>query len=1136
MQKRQVITQLSGQIKKEYTTTLQGETREERNVQQQPVTVQSSDQMAVAPNTSQQANSGYEPEPAHELMAEHARPKKHAQEKEHPPTKEQLAVESKQTVAGEQAAADVTRLFAISVSTRTIDGVKSRARETGVSCELTDVESELTSESGWTSESELTESESELTESESESTPSESEPARSKPEPTGTESGLTLEEFKNKFHEILKNSDVSEGMSINDALLLCLTTVNDAIKCVNGLLKTTIKNGKSKAAESKTRYEGEPTEEFQRTVYKSLERLKMNEEIWKPHNVLLLCQTIIREIVILKEENHALITKSTNNRDYNEDLNNNFMNTVIGPIYKIAIGKALENLKQQADTKCSWEYVKVFMEISQVHLFDEEEKETGCCRPPANGSGFYNLRACRDDICRQFVDNEMNYLSSLTDFPLEFAFNRAWNVIRYLLEPGSLLSCHAKWPAGYGDKTDALLEEGSRICSTISEDWGEAPVEYVEQKLAALEDRVLHGAGTVDPNIKRQYTDFLGWHLVQMVRETGGICLNTRNTTHLLEKLVTFYCSHTEYIDTSRALRQDLGILISGLARRILLAKRDHTDNVAELGKALSLIDWWNTKGYLDKECKELYRNSAQPQTVMDTTAKMDKITKAQYKQRIDKIFSCMRNCHSECGYLVAADQLKQLMDEQEQARKTPNTKHGPEAEILSISLELYQNLFNDIIIEFNRKKGGKHNNRKIDSRIDSRMNRHKLEFIQLRPFMFLMKEGSDHLDDWQQAACSAWHQDVMRMSRMTEFSEHDIDQLLYLKEIAPAVPNSIVKPLLQSTLTNLSCFAKRHDVRMLSFAEKITTLLKWADDLKPGSSSATLRPGHTKRGSMLQDTTRERTLTSPDTSSSTTTGLPTQQFLPDHNDARIADQPLSQIHTDQAPLIDLSTPDPWQTSPLMTSTPLHTMPTQQSSSSHNEAWILDQPIPQFQAGQAPLTDAPVPEQWQTSPSMTSSPPYAIPTQQSLPGYNDAWIIAQLVPQLQAGQAPLVDAPVPEQWQTVPLVTSPPPYAIPTQQSLPSYNDAWIMAQPIPQFQAGQVPLVDAPVPEQWQTAPLVTSPPPYAIPTQQSLPGYYVAWVADQPLMPVCTCPQIHACQPPLVGVPAPELWQAAPSEGRPN
>ena len=167
-----------------------------------------------------------------------------------------------------------------------------------------------------------------------------------------------------------------------------------------------------------------------------------------------------------------------------------------------------------------------------------------------------------------------------------------------------------------------------------------------------------------------------------------------------------------------------------------------------------------------------------------------------------------------------------------------------------------------------------------------------------------------------------------------------------------------------------------------------------------------------------------------------------------------------------------------------MTSTPLHTMPTQQSSSSHNEAWILDQPIPQFQAGQAPLTDAPVPEQWQTSPSMTSSPPYAIPTQQSLPGY----------------------------------------------------NDAWIMAQPIPQFQAGQVPLVDAPVPEQWQTAPLVTSPPPYAIPTQQSLPGYYVAWVADQPLMPVCTCPQIHACQPPLVGVPAPELWQAAPSEGRPN
>ena len=91
----------------------------------------------------------------------------------------------------------------------------------------------------------------------------------------------------------------------------------------------------------------------------------------------------------------------------------------------------------------------------------------------------------------------------------------------------------------------------------------------------------------------------------------------------------------------------------------------------------------------------------------------------------------------------------------------------------------------------------------------------------------------------WQRAACAAWHNDIERMSKAATFSENDIDQLLYLQEIAPTVPDPIVKPLLQSVLAKVLQFAENQENGASTSssvnvgAEKIMALRDWAHKLE---------------------------------------------------------------------------------------------------------------------------------------------------------------------------------------------------------------------------------------------------------------------------------------------------------------
>ena len=577
----------------------------------------------------------------------------------------------------------------------------------------------------------------------------------------------------------------------------------------------------------------ESTEKFQRAVLESLERLEKNEEIWEQHDAWPLCQAITGEVLILSRKNNDVHFRRHNHA---------FMKIIMGPVYSIAFGKALEILQQRVDANCSWECWKSCIGIYCPDMIE-------CC--PEN-----NYKEMYFEIIQQALTNELRYLSSLKDFPLEFAVNHVMSIISNLSRHVEIYDCPRM------DETRKHIYAISMSAVDLRKEIGKRMEEWSDsnkkESFDKLEREVLRG--TTDENAKRQYSDLLSWRLTQIVQASGGICLDAQKSGHLLEKLADFHDRYARHIDTSYVLRQDLQIVISGVARQVLLAIMDGDINESEM--ALILIGKLDRAGYLDKKCQELYIDCTNPGIAMGTTAKTDKpdkpdkTTDAQCRQQIAKIFSCMKNCHSESSYLVVAEQLKQLLDEHGKTINLLDDTNELKSQIEDIvQQDLCNNLFNHIIDEFNN-----YQLKVIESPhmcIDNKMGRHKPVFIQLRPYMFLFghlfhssmdskKIIGYKCEPWQKAACAVWHDDIVRMSEATEFSEDDIKQLLYLKEIAPTVPDLIVRPLLQSVLANLLQFAERQEngasVSPAAGAERITALRNWAHDLESDQSASALR------------------------------------------------------------------------------------------------------------------------------------------------------------------------------------------------------------------------------------------------------------------------------------------------------
>ena len=569
------------------------------------------------------------------------------------------------------------------------------------------------------------------------------------------------------------------------------------------------------------------TEEFQREILNFLERLDSDTRIWMQDDTWPLCQTVVAEGKVLKNRNN-------DRRSCHHNLA--FMRMIMSPVYELALGKLFEGLQQQVNAKSSWEC--------------SEARIVGLDLYALEGRSMCDYLILRNKIVGQFIRNELNYMESLVDFPLEFAVDRISNIIDRIL---------TTIPKLFSDYVDLGYDAVAIKCQkeTIHQEIARKAEEWSDdsrkKSFDELEKMVLDG--TANEDNKRQYTDFLSWRFVQMVQANGGVCLDAQGSARLLGKLAEFHAQYAQYINTPHALvlRQDLGVVISDTARRILLAIRDQCDDSNELKETLTLINDMCEKGFLDGECLGLYRDCTKPRTAMGTTTVVSPPADFLCRELVNKIFLCVQNSHSEPGYLIVADQLKRLLDEYGQTIDTLDDASVLKDAITSqVQKKLCRYLFDNIINEFasyNVNKPGPAGSIKWPRiRIDNEMSRHKPAFIRLRPYMFLLKDSvfqdsgtviPHKYSMWQLAACAAWHNDIERMSKAATFSENDIDQLLYLQEIAPTVPDPIVKPLLQSVLAKVLQFAEKQENGASTSssvnvgAEKIMALRDWAHKLE---------------------------------------------------------------------------------------------------------------------------------------------------------------------------------------------------------------------------------------------------------------------------------------------------------------
>ena len=369
----------------------------------------------------------------------------------------------------------------------------------------------------------------------------------------------SAEDFEREFRAVSEYLQRSAGMSeeaptsYDDALPLCLVIIRTAKKHIGDLLDTTIMIGKSEAPErsddsdddltseierdiaislresgqfpflSKSRIdeekykkgnELEATGEFQRAVLKSLERLELNTRIWTRDDIWPLCQAVIAECKALSKGNN-------DKRSYCANLA--FMRMIMSPVYAIALGKLFEGLQQQVNEKSSWECSEARIDGFNLDVLE--------------GRVMCDYLTLRNKIVGQFIRNELNYMASLVDFPLEFAVDRISYIIARIQMLPKLLDY-----LGPSYDAEAIRCQEHTVNQKIARKMKKWSDDSRKKSFDELEKMVLNG--TANEDNKRQYTDFLSWRFVQMVQANGGVCLDAQGSARLLGKLAEFHAQH----------------------------------------------------------------------------------------------------------------------------------------------------------------------------------------------------------------------------------------------------------------------------------------------------------------------------------------------------------------------------------------------------------------------------------------------------------------------------------------------------------------------------------------------------------------------------------------------------------------
>lgn len=629
--------------------------------------------------------------------------------------------------------------------------------------------------------------------------------------------------------QMTEASTISQGKTISYAGAAASAPIQGPAFDVRKITPKGASGRKLRVPEIKMNCPFKPKAKIQNAVHEAIQELR--KENWVEANALPLCLAVAKKIDDIR-----------NMPDAEDKPSYDFIKFQMGPYYSDCLGLALASLQHQADIECSWEYYEELNLLAQYFNFQSQNfhaKEA-------------NKRALTK-LYRRFVENELNYLKYIQDSPCQSSVRHACHIINWLLGESA--------PASYfgyldRDTINKFLDDEQRIMQKINSKMADETPSQHREKINDLE-REVFAADATNMQAKRKYHDILREQLEEVMKKSKMRDVTDQQRACLLEILAGFCQQYTDSVKEFHSLRRDLKVLLPAVAQRLLLAIRDSSSNVDRLkAESLDLILRLGKDGWLDSECRRLYKSCMQPQAVRTESGAL---TYTQYSQDIDSIFSRMRDATNTEQFLAVARMLKTMLDEKEHEIKKLDMAHLLLGRIEKIKETLYFHLFMKIFKSHNRYKDLK---MKSDE-IDAAMSQYQRDFVNLIPYQFVLKD-EETKENWRKTACAVWRKDLVRLSAENSFNEEDADILLYLKDIAPEVPNKFIRHRVEDALIPFFRVLLKDDTGAIPI-DKAWELSEWIDELNEISPvnrrlQQLNKKWKTKRG----DTTSETPMTTP--------------------------------------------------------------------------------------------------------------------------------------------------------------------------------------------------------------------------------------------------------------------------------
>ena len=560
------------------------------------------------------------------------------------------------------------------------------------------------------------------------------------------------------------------------------------------------------------KYRPGPSVVFRPAVTKAVWTLSMKKENVLSGNIsaITYCLEVIKACDHLFQKE-----RSIRGQGHSTDKNREYMVTVMAPIYSAALNDALEEIQQHlAQDKNPREYYKKVNRLA-IHV-----------NPLSDSEEHFVFNDCKKKLCDIFrccINNELNYLKylALQTSPSGYAVKTSANVIDWLLGEKTainVLSLMSK------QEMKEIKDKRDELWYSIVSCGNNHIADREKEKPDVLKEGVPHGV--TDKMVKLELFDKLKERLEEIKERTGTIPEDVQGLVCLLKELAEL----CDYFDRSGiaafALCCDIKQFLASVIKKILSMKEDSVEDNSRLSEAMTIIGRLITShnNWVGKNCMEWYMDCKQQEEgLREATVGTNKTREYFCSDRLKKI-SRYLELGTEDDYWRAADLLAQLLQDYGEdltleIRVSNRTRR--------IKSKLSDKLYHAIFDEYNEHR----TSGKSMEEISSVMSCHKSRVIKLIPYVFVLKDEQTR-DAWKHMACCVWYNDVERLRHAETFSKKDVDVLLYMKGLAPALRDYHNRySNVIDAMKNFFRFTLR-DQAATAFIEETVELSAWVDCL----------------------------------------------------------------------------------------------------------------------------------------------------------------------------------------------------------------------------------------------------------------------------------------------------------------